>query len=157
MNASMTASLTNLYWGEISHDEDEPNREAGLSKSTTHWRPGAKQPWPGPVNTPLWYDYDLGGDVSFIIAAKSRKARLITIGERVSLVVQQEQHPYSYVSVEGVVTSIDATTEDALLAMATRYLGAEQGQRYADASDIGAQISVRMRPENWLTVDYGKQ
>ncbi|MEC7995844.1 MAG: hypothetical protein VX187_09710 [Pseudomonadota bacterium] len=55
------------------------------------------------------------------------------------------------------MTSIDATTEDALLAMATRYLGAEQGQRYADASDIGAQISVRMRPENWLAVDYGKQ
>ena len=114
-------------------------------------------PGQGPLTTPLWYDYDLGGDVSFIIAANSRKARLITIGERVSLVVQQEQLPYSYVSVEGAVTSIDATTEDALLAMAIRYLGAEQGQRYAEASDTGAQISVRMRPENWLAVDYGKQ
>ena len=82
-------------------------------------------PGQGPLTTPLWYDYDLGGDVSFIIAADSRKARLITIGERVSLVVQQEQLPYSYVSVEGAVTSIDATTEDSLLAMATRYLGAE--------------------------------
>jgi hypothetical protein len=40
--------------------------------------------------------------------------------------------------------------------MAQRYLGDTKGKQYADASDIGAQIAVRMSPERWLAADYGK-
>lgn len=111
----------------------------------------------GPLTTPLWYDYQVGGEVTFIIGANSRKAQLISAGARISLVAQEEKLPYSYVSVEGVVTAVEPATHEALLAMATRYLGEEQGQKYTDASNIGSEIIVHMSPENWLAVDYGKR
>ena len=54
------------------------------------------------------------------------------------------------------MTAIDAATQDSLLAMAKRYLGEEQGQKYAEASNVAGQIRVRVAPENWLAVDYSK-
>jgi hypothetical protein len=43
--------------------------------------------------------------------------------------------------------------------IARRYLGVATGDAYidamADAINSGAQIVVRMRPERWLTADYG--
>ena len=113
-------------------------------------------PGQGPLTTPLWYDYTAGGEVSFIIAANSRKAQLLQTGARLSLVAQEEKLPYSYVSIEGPVTAIDAATQDSLLAMAKRYLGNEQGRKYADASNVADQIRVRVAPEKWLAVDYSK-
>ena len=110
----------------------------------------------GPLTTPLWYDYSPGGEVLFIVAAASKKGNLLKVGSRISLVAQRETLPYSYVSVEGPVVDIEATSYEQLLAMAQRYLGDTQGKRYTDASDIDAQISVRMSPERWLAVDYGK-
>jgi nitroimidazol reductase NimA-like FMN-containing flavoprotein (pyridoxamine 5'-phosphate oxidase superfamily) len=110
----------------------------------------------GPLTTPLWYDYSPGGEVLFIVAAASKKGNLLKVGGRISLVAQQETLPYSYVSVEGPVVDIEASSYEQLLAMAQRYLGDTQGKQYADASDIGAQIAVRMSPERWLAVDYGK-
>jgi hypothetical protein len=45
--------------------------------------------------------------------------------------------------------------------MARRYLGAELGDRYVEATsadrEAAASVLVRVRPERWLTVDYRKQ
>jgi hypothetical protein len=42
-------------------------------------------------------------------------------------------------------------------AIATRYLGAELGAWYADNNPPDDDtVVVRLRPEQWLTVDYGK-
>jgi hypothetical protein len=45
--------------------------------------------------------------------------------------------------------------------MARRYLGAELGDRYVEATaaerEAGGSVVVRVRPERWLTVDYRKQ
>jgi hypothetical protein len=81
---------------------------------------------------------------------------LLQTGARLSLVAQEEKLPYSYVSIEGPVTAIEAATQDSLLAMAKRYLGNEQGQKYADASNVADQIRVLVAPEKWLAVDYSK-
>ena len=110
----------------------------------------------GPLTTPLWYDYSPGSEVLFIVAAASKKGNLLKVGGRISLVVQKETLPYSYVSVEGPVADIEAASYEQLIAMAKRYLGDAQGKQYTDASDIDAQIAVRMRPERWLALDYGK-
>ena len=114
-------------------------------------------PGHGPLTTPLWYDYSAGGEVSFIIGANSRKAQLLQVGARISLVAQEEKLPYSYVSIEGPVTAIEAATKESLLAMAQRYLGDEQGHKYAEASNVANEIRVRIAPEKWLAVDYSKR
>ncbi len=40
--------------------------------------------------------------------------------------------------------------------MAHRYLGKKLGDQYTDAGDAEASVIVRVRPEQWLAVDYGK-
>ena len=41
--------------------------------------------------------------------------------------------------------------------LARRYLGTELGDRYIESTrDLVGVVLVRMRPERWLTVDYGK-
>ena len=76
-----------------------------------------------------------------------------------SLCAQTETRPYKYVTVEGPVVAIDARDVDRdLRPMAVRYLGREQGDQYAAAaaSSTMDSVLVRIRPEHWLTVDYGK-
>ena len=110
----------------------------------------------GPLMVPMWYDYELGGELWFLTGPKTRKGRLIQVGTRVSLVAQTEDAPYQYVSVEGPVTAIaPANPELEGLPMAVRYLGPEKGKQYFDSmSEWG--VTVRVRPERWLAVDYSK-
>ena len=64
--------------------------------------------------------------------------------------------PYRYVSVEGEF-SVEALEEGQMLAMAERYLGEEMGKAYAAASTgAGSNVVVRLKAQNWLTVDYAK-
>ena len=116
---------------------------------------GLNDPGRGPLTVPVWYDYELGGQLWFIIGAKSEKGKLLDVGTRLSLVAQSEALPYRYVSVEGVVKSITPSTAEAILAMAERYLGKKDGQAYASVSDVSGQIIVRVEPQRWLAVDYG--
>jgi nitroimidazol reductase NimA-like FMN-containing flavoprotein (pyridoxamine 5'-phosphate oxidase superfamily) len=116
----------------------------------------------GPLTVPIWYAYEPGGDVRIITDRDSRKGRLLAVGARVSLCVQNETPPYQYVSVEGPIVSIDPTDpEHDGRPMAHRYLGKELGDAYvaATAGDrtAGGSVLVRIRPERWLTVDYKKQ
>ena len=110
----------------------------------------------GPLMVPMWYDYEPGGELWFLTGSQTRKGRIIQVGTRVSLVAQTEDAPYQYVSVEGPVTAISpADPELEGLPMAVRYLGPEKGKQYFDSmSDWG--VTVRVRPERWLAVDYSK-
>ncbi len=117
---------------------------------------GINDPGRGPLTVPIWYDYTPGGELWVITGANSRKGKLMSEGTRLSLAAQTETAPYVYVSIEGVVTSIEATDAETLLSMAVRYLGEEQGQAYAAGSTLEGQVTVRIRPERWLAVDYSK-
>ncbi len=115
----------------------------------------------GTLAVPIWYDYEPGGEVWVITGRGSRKGKLIGSGTRLSLCAQTEQAPYKYVSVEGPVVGIEPTDpEKHMRPMARRYLGVEGGDRYVEATSAdgdGSSIVIRMRPERWLTVDYGKR
>jgi PPOX class probable F420-dependent enzyme len=112
----------------------------------------------GPLTVPVWYDYDPGGPVSVITGRDSRKGQAIAAAGRMSLCAQDENPPYRYVSVEGPVV-FDEPDLDERLAMARRYLGTEGGDRYvADNPDPDDEnVMIRMTPEHWLSVDYGKR
>jgi len=66
------------------------------------------QPWRAPLTVPIWYRYTPGGKLAFMTGRDSRKGRLLAVGTPVALCAQTEQAPYKYVSLEGVVTAIDA-------------------------------------------------
>lgn len=110
----------------------------------------------GPLSAPIWYSYE-NGQVIFAIGESSRKSALMQVGDRVSLVVQNEAAPYAYVSVEGPVVVREAANLDRdIRPMAIRYLGEAAGNQYADATGDNGQLLIKMQPETWLTVDYKK-
>jgi nitroimidazol reductase NimA-like FMN-containing flavoprotein (pyridoxamine 5'-phosphate oxidase superfamily) len=120
------------------------------------------EPGRGPLTVPIWYGYTPGGELWIVTERSSRKGRLLEKGERFSLVAQTEAPPYQYVSVEGPIVAIEPSQlERDERPLAQRYLGREGGDRYIEATGgaaaRGDNIVVRMRPERWLTVDYGKQ
>jgi len=112
----------------------------------------------GPLTVPVWYQFEpdtSGGELWFLTGRNSRKGKLLSLGSRISLCAQSEQAPYKYVSVEGPVSSLDPAAGE-ILPMAVRYLGEEMGRTYANASEQEENVVVRMKPENWLAVDYAK-
>ncbi len=115
----------------------------------------------GPLTVPLWYGYTPGGELYVWTDKASRKGVLLQRAGRFSLCVQTEQPPYQYVSVEGPITSIEPVDlERDVRPLAHRYYGIEAGDAYiaesVNAITSGEQIVVRMRPERWLTADYGQ-
>ena len=112
-------------------------------------------PGRGPLTVPVWYQYEPGGELWFLTGARSRKGKLLSEGTGISLCAQNEQPPYQYVTVEGVVDSI-APVADEGLPMAVRYLGKEQGAQYHNSGASDDSIVVRFTPRQWLAVDYSK-
>lgn len=110
------------------------------------------EPGRGPLALPVWYRY-VEGVVEISIDGDSLKGRLLRVAGRATLTVQREALPYAYVSVQGPVAL--HTVAGAVLDLAVRYLGPEQGRRYAEGSD-GEGVVVRLTPETWRTFDYGK-
>jgi nitroimidazol reductase NimA-like FMN-containing flavoprotein (pyridoxamine 5'-phosphate oxidase superfamily) len=113
----------------------------------------------GPLTVPVWYAYQPGGDLRVLTASASRKGRLLERARRFSLCAQTETPPYRYVSVEGPVVAIAAAdVERDLRPLARRYLGAEAGDAYIAATrdQHAGDVLIRMRPERWLTADFGK-
>ncbi len=133
--------LAGVHVGVLSVDEGEAGRRSRA-----------------PLAAPVWYDYEPGGLVSVITARGSRKGMALAAAGRMSLCAQDENPPYRYVTVEGPV-EIEELDLDERLAMARRYLGPEGGDQYvaSNPDSAGENVMIRMRPEHWLTVDYGKQ
>ena len=113
----------------------------------------------GPLTVPIWYSYAPGGEVRVLTGKTSRKAQLLRRAQRFSLCAQTETPPYKYVSVEGPIVAIEAADlERDRRPLAHRYLGVAAGDRYIEMTraETVENVLIRMRPERWLTVDYGK-
>jgi hypothetical protein len=117
-------------------------------------------PGRGPLTVPIWYAYEPGGEIVIVTGKSSRKAKLLREAGRATFVVQTEELPYKYVSVEGPVSLADADVDRDVRPIAHRYLGTELGDGYIDQTRTEnpyGDALVRLRPERWNTVDYAKQ
>src|SRR6185369_15185051 len=112
------------------------------------------EPGRGPLALPVWYEYT-GGVVLVNIDDDTRKAEMVRAAGRATFTVQDETPPYKYVSVEGPATIEPRTVND--VALASRYLGAELGEWYAQENpQTAASVTLRLRPEHWRTYDFAK-
>lgn len=110
-----------------------------------------------PLNVPVWYAYEPGGEVEVMTERDSRKGRLILAAGRFSLLVQRIQPTYRYVTVEGPVSSVEPVTEAEVRAITARYLPAERVADYVAQTLAGARdlVNFRLRTEHWLSADLG--
>lgn len=118
----------------------------------------------GPLTSPVWYTYEPGGDIVFCTREETRKARLLAVGKRVSFLAQVEGDLGQgilprYVSVEGPVVRFDPADLDRdVRPVAHKYLGREVGDGYLKATrgdSAEGEFVVHIRPERWLTRDFG--
>jgi len=108
-----------------------------------------------PASVPIWYDYTPGGNIRINTGASARKSRLIQQAGAVTLVVQREEPPYQYVSVEGtVVDTTTPTPREVREAIAIRYLGEEGGRAFVRTLENQQSVLFTVRPDRWITADF---
>jgi PPOX class probable F420-dependent enzyme len=109
-----------------------------------------------PEGSPVWYAHD-AGTFRILVHRDSRKARNIRANAQVSLVIDTRSAPYRGVIVRGTAT---LSGPDPVLRryLAMRYLGAETGSRYLEASnhlDVEDAL-VTIRTTSRHSWDYSK-
>ncbi|HEY6582354.1 MAG TPA: pyridoxamine 5'-phosphate oxidase family protein [Rubrobacter sp.] len=117
-----------------------------------------------PHSTPVWYAYKPGGNISFFTGTqgrRSRKARLVRDAGVLSLLVQREEFPYGYVTVEGTVVGEDRPpSAEQVLAVVRRYLSEEQAQWFVNAElqqPSQEFVLFTIRPDRWLSFDFSEE
>jgi PPOX class probable F420-dependent enzyme len=110
-----------------------------------------------PLAVPVWYDYSPGGELLIWMERDTVKDRSIRAAGRLSLVAQDENPPYKYVTVEGpVVANDEPPTREQALRIAQRYWPSDQATAYVDSALGERSVLVRVRPEKWLSNDQSK-
>lgn len=101
--------------------------------------------------SPVWHEWSDGG-FNVITGSRDVKARHLRRDPRASLVVAEQSPPYRGVELRGSARLLAAGVEDALVRIASRYLGAEAGAAYAKrASD---DLIIRLEPGDLRAWDF---
>lgn len=104
-----------------------------------------------PHVAPIWFVVD-GQDLVFMTGANTVKGRTLRREPRVSLAVDLEEAPYSFVIVEGTVT-ISEDLEEMLplsIRIGARYMGADRGEQYGRRNAVTGELLVRLHPSKIL-------
>jgi PPOX class probable F420-dependent enzyme len=100
-----------------------------------------------PHVAPVWIDLD-GDEVVFMTAADTVKGKAILRDGRVSLCLDDERPPFSFVTIAGTTTT--STDPDELLRwgtrIAARYMGEEQAEAYGRRNAVPPEMVVRVTP-----------
>jgi PPOX class probable F420-dependent enzyme len=100
-----------------------------------------------PHVAPIWFDLD-GDTLVFNTWHESVKAKNIRRDPRVSICVDDEKPPFSFVIIEGTATLSDEP--EALTHWATRiggrYMGPDQAESYGKRNSVEGELLVRVEP-----------
>ena len=102
-----------------------------------------------PHIAPVWYDVDDDGSLVFNTGESTVKGRNIRREPRVSLCVDDDRPPFSFVVVEGVAEISEDLDEVRRWAgrLGSRYMGANRAEEYASRNGVAGELVVRVRPE----------
>ncbi|MEQ8839572.1 MAG: PPOX class F420-dependent oxidoreductase [Acidimicrobiales bacterium] len=98
-----------------------------------------------PHVAPVWVDLD-GDDIVFMTSADTIKGKAVLRDPRVALCFDDEDPPFSFVTIAGTVSL--STDPDELLHWGTRiggrYMGAEQAEAYGRRNAVPPEMVVRV-------------
>jgi PPOX class probable F420-dependent enzyme len=100
---------------------------------------------------PVWHEWRHGG-FNFVIDDGDAKARNLRRDPRAGIVVAESTPPYRGVEAHGEPTLTETGSEEAFRRISVRYLGAKDGNAYAD--EAGGGLLVRMVPEQLRSWDF---
>jgi nitroimidazol reductase NimA-like FMN-containing flavoprotein (pyridoxamine 5'-phosphate oxidase superfamily) len=111
----------------------------------------------GPLLAPIWFRYEPAAGLRMYLSESSAKGRRLAVAGRATLAVHADDFPYRYVIAEGPVTMrrLGEQTSEAIQAMASRYLGADAGRRYAGQFTAEDEVEVLLVPQRWQAVIPG--
>jgi PPOX class probable F420-dependent enzyme len=104
-----------------------------------------------PHVAPIWFVLD-GDDVIFTTWHETVKATNLEHDPRVAFVVDDQEPPFAFVLVEGVV-EIDRAARDMLdwtTRLAGRYMGAELADGYGRRNAVPGEWLVRLKPARFV-------
>jgi PPOX class probable F420-dependent enzyme len=106
-----------------------------------------------PHLAPIWFVLD-GEDLVFMTGSKTVKGKSLARDPRLSLVVDLEEPPYSFVMVEGTVTlsgDLDAMLPLSI-AIARRYVPADEAESFGRRNAVEGELLVRMTPTKIVAI-----
>ncbi|WP_020392770.1 hypothetical protein [Kribbella catacumbae] len=137
----------------------EQQREEFLADTHVAVLSVAGEPGRPPTSVPTFYAYSPGGEITMFTGTQRRKPKRIEQIKNagvVSLVVQREEMPPAYVTVEAELVEVGKPTDEQMLAIARRYMPEEHAQGYVQ-SELGDPDNIVLlftfRPTRWLTSD----
>jgi PPOX class probable F420-dependent enzyme len=119
----------------------EPVRPALLATTRADGRPHV---------VPIWYDLDDDSSLLFTTGAETVKGRSLRRDPRVALCVQDEQSPFSFVSISGEAEIIDDLDEVRRWAtrLGGRYMGADRAEEFGARNGVPGELLVRLTPQH---------
>lgn len=131
------------------HEMSDDERRAFLLEGTRTGKLATVRPDGRPHVVPIWFALD-GDDIVLTTGADTVKGRNICRDGRVSLCVDDESPPYSFVMVEGEATV--GEDRDELLRWATRlggrYMGEDRAEEFGRRNAVAGELLVRVRATN---------
>jgi len=106
----------------------------------------------GPHVAPIWFDLDDDGTILFMTGIRTVKGHAIRRDPRVGLCVDDETPPFSFVVIDGEVTSITENPDEMLpwsTRIAARYMGADKGEAYGRRNAVPGEMLARVTPRTW--------
>ena len=101
-----------------------------------------------PHVAPIWFDLDVNGDLYFTTGETTVKGRNLRREPRMSLCVDDENPPFSYVLLFGVAEILE--DPDALLKWTTatgrRYMGEDQAEDFGKRNAVEGELLVKLTP-----------
>lgn len=108
-----------------------------------------------PAAVPLWYAYAPGGEVSMLMAASTRKAKLLSTRRQATLVVQTVTPRVRFVSVELELTDVREPTDEDVRAIAEGYLSGADLEAYLEFAKTNLREDrYQFRTTRWRFGDF---
>jgi hypothetical protein len=102
-----------------------------------------------PHATPVWIEMD-GDHIIFTTWHESLKGKAFRRDPRVSLCVQDDQPPFSFVTLDGTVTISEDPADVKYWGgrLGGRYMGEDQTEAYAERNGVPGELLVRVTISN---------